>query len=72
MRIKINYLDKLFYRLEEEKIKTGGTTNWRYFNRVKSLLTKSPSVHFEEILFDNTGNFEDNIYKDISKITISF
>lgn len=66
MRIVINYLEKLFYRLEEQKIKTGGTTNWRYFNRVKSLLTESPSVHFEEILFDNTGNLEDYIYKDQS------
>lgn len=66
MRIVINYIEKLFYRLEEQKIKTGGTTNWRYFNRVKSLLTESPSVHFEEILFDNTGNLEDDIYKDQS------
>lgn len=58
----MNYLQKRFLRLEEEKIKTGNPTNWRYFNRLKSLLTETPSVHFEEILFDNTGNLDDRKY----------
>lgn len=58
----MNYLQKRFLRLEEEKIKNGSATNWRYFNRLKSLLTETPSVHFEEILFDNTGNLDDRKY----------
>ncbi|KAH8410809.1 hypothetical protein KR222_010453 [Zaprionus bogoriensis] len=42
------------YRLEEQKVKEGGLTTWRYFHRVKSFLAETPAVHFEEILFDNT------------------
>ncbi|XP_030569819.1 uncharacterized protein LOC115769242 [Drosophila novamexicana] len=42
------------YRLEMKKIKSGKPTNWRYFKRVQALLVGTPSVDFEEIIFDNT------------------
>ncbi|XP_064545245.1 uncharacterized protein vers [Drosophila montana] len=42
------------YRLEMKKIKAGKPTNWRYFKRVQALLVGTPSVDFEEIIFDNT------------------
>lgn len=45
----------MHFRMEAEKIKMGKGTHWRYYNRVKSLLT-GPLPDFEQILIDNTGN----------------
>ncbi|EDV97526.1 uncharacterized protein LOC6558362 isoform X2 [Drosophila grimshawi] len=44
------------YRLEAQKIKSGTATNWRYFKRVQLLLIGTPSVDFEEIIFENTDS----------------
>ncbi|XP_017861060.1 PREDICTED: uncharacterized protein LOC108612621 [Drosophila arizonae] len=44
------------FRLEMQKVKAGNPTNWQYFKRVQSLLIGTPSVDFEEIIFDNTDS----------------
>lgn len=51
--IHISFLNS---RVEMQKVKAGNSTNWQYFKRVQSLLIGTPSVDFEEIIFDNTGN----------------
>ncbi|XP_034481601.1 uncharacterized protein LOC117787240 [Drosophila innubila] len=66
------------HRTEAEKIKLGKRTNWRYYKRVKSLLTEPlpSSSDFEEILIDsnelstflNSDNSDvDSNYNDMSE-----
>ncbi|KAM8708955.1 hypothetical protein ACLKA7_015857 [Drosophila subpalustris] len=52
IKAKIDNMTKK-HRTEADKIKMGKGTHWRYYNRVKALLT-GPLPDFEEILIDNT------------------
>ncbi|KAL7732346.1 hypothetical protein ACLKA6_004331 [Drosophila palustris] len=52
IKAKIDNMTKK-HRTEAEKIKMGKGTHWRYYNRVRALLT-GPLPDFEEILIDNT------------------